>query len=437
MTGTANKAAPGVPFYTPAQEPPAGTPVDASSAPTLFQPLRIRDVTLNNRIWVSPMCQYSAEDGHLTDYHLVHLGQFALHGAALTIIEATAVEPRGRISPEDVGLWKDSQVAPLKRVADFIHSQNQAVGIQLAHAGRKASLLAPWITETHGKALAHESEGGWPDDCVAPSAIPYTEDWATPRELTVEEIQGLVKGFADAAKRAIEAGIDVIEIHAAHGYLFTEFLSPLSNKRTDQYGGSFENRTRFLFETLKAVRDVIPSGTPLFLRISATEWMEYAGNPSWTIEDSIKLAKLLPEAGVDLLDVSSGGNNPAAKMVIEPYYQVSLAGRIREALEAEGKKLLIGAVGMISSGEMARSIVQAKKAKEFAGAETNGQKAAEQGNVATLEVDEEHGQVTQADAVLVARQFLREPNFVYKIADEIGVNVKWANQYHRAPRRKH
>ncbi|CCF38223.1 NADH:flavin oxidoreductase/NADH oxidase [Colletotrichum higginsianum] len=429
MTGTANKAAPGVPFYTPAQEPPAGTPIDPSPAPTLFQPLRIRDVTLNNRIWVSPMCQYSAEDGHVADYHVVHLGQFALHGAALTVIEATAVEPRGRISPEDVGLWKDSQIAPLKRVADFIHSQNQAVGIQLAHAGRKGSLLAPWITEVHGKSLARESEGGWPDDCVAPSSIPYTKDWATPRELTVEEIQGLVKSFADAAKRAIEAGIDVIEIHAAHGYLFSEFLSPLSNKRTDQYGGSFENRTRFLLETIKAVRDVIPSGAPLFVRISATEWMEYAGNPSWTIEDSIKLAKLLPGLGVDLLDVSSGGNNEAAKIDISPYYQVSLAGRIREALEAEGKKLLIGAVGMISSGEMARSIVQAKKANREVNGEVNGQNA-------TLEVDEEHGQVTHADAVFVGRQFLREPNFVYKIADEIGVKIKWANQYHRAPRRK-
>ncbi|KAK1513144.1 NADH:flavin oxidoreductase/NADH oxidase [Colletotrichum paranaense] len=434
MTGTANKAAPGVPFYTPAQEPPAGTPVDAPAAPTLFQPLQIRDLTLNNRIWVSPMCQYSADNGHMTDYHLVHLGQFALHGAALTIIEATGVEARGRISPEDVGLWQDSQVAPLKRVVDFIHSQNQAVGIQLAHAGRKASTLAPWITETKGKALALESEGGWPDDCVAPSSIPFTEGWATPRELTLEEIQGVVKAFAESAKRAVEAGVDVIEIHGAHGYLITQFLSPLTNQRTDKYGGSFENRTRILFEVIKAVRDVIPSGMPLFLRISATEWMEYDGKPSWVVEDSIKLAKLLPEAGVDLLDVSSGGNNEAQKIEISPYYQVSIAGKIREALAAEGKKLFIGAVGMISSGEMARSIVQARGSGS---AEANGHNGVDQGNAATLEVDEEHGQVTQADAVFVARQFLREPNFVYKIADEIGVRIKWANQYHRAPRRKH
>ncbi|KAF4830402.1 NADPH dehydrogenase afvA [Colletotrichum tropicale] len=436
MTKTANKPAPNVPFYTPAQEPPAGTPVDASPpAPTLFQPLRIRDLTINNRVWVSPMCQYSARDGHVTDYHLVHLGQFALHGAGLTIVEATAVEPRGRISPEDVGLWADSQTAPLKRVVDFVHSQGQLAGIQLAHAGRKASTLAPWITEKVGKALAKEAEGGWPEDVVGPSSIPFDEGWALPKELSVEEIAVLVKKFAESAKRAVEAGFDVIEIHGAHGYLISEFLSPLSNQRTDQYGGSFENRTRFLFETIQAVRDVIPSGMPLFLRISATEWMEYAGAPSWTVDDSLRLAKLLPDAGVDLLDVSSGGNNHAQKIEISPYYQVSIAGKIRAALEEEGKALLIGAVGMISSGEMARSIVQARG--EQTNGEASGHNGVDQGNCATLEVDEEHGQVTQADAVLVARQFLREPNFVYKIADEIGVKVKWANQYHRAPRRKH
>ncbi|OLN85371.1 putative NADPH dehydrogenase C23G7.10c 4 [Colletotrichum chlorophyti] len=430
MTGTVNKPASGVPFHTPAQEPPAGTPTSPSTAPTLFQPLRIRDATFNNRIWVSPMCQYSADDGHATEYHLVHLGQFALHGAALTIVEATAVEPRGRISPQDVGLWKDSQVAPLKRVVDFIHSQNQLAGIQLAHAGRKGSLLAPWISENGTRVVATESEGGWPEDSVAPSPIPYAEGWVVPKELTVEEIRGLVKGFADAAKRAVDAGFDVIEIHGAHGYLLTEFLSPLTNKRTDEYGGSFENRTRFLLETIKAVRDVIPSGTPLFLRISATEWMEHEGAPSWTLEESIRLAKLLPDAGVDLLDVSSGGNNAAQKIDIGPYYQVSLAGKIRAAVEAEGKSLLIGAVGMISSGEMAREIVQAR------GGKANGVNGVNGEERRTIEIDEEHGQVTQADAVLVGRQFLREPNFVYKIADEIGVPIKWANQYHRAPRGK-
>ncbi|KAL0939221.1 NADH:flavin oxidoreductase/NADH oxidase [Colletotrichum truncatum] len=435
MVKTANKPAAGVPFYTPAQEPPAGTPLDAATAPTLFQPLQIRDLRINNRIWVSPMCMYSADYGHMTDFHLVHLGQFALNGAALTIVEATAVEPRGRISPECPGLWQDSQIAPLKRVVDFIHSQNQLVGIQLAHAGRKASTLAPWITENRGKDLAHEDEGGWPNDVVAPSAIPYTEGWATPKELTVEDIHELTKKYAESAKRAVEAGVDVIEVHGAHGYLITEFLSPLTNKRTDQYGGSFENRTRFLFETIKAVRDVVPASMPVFLRISATEWMEYQSEPSWTVEDTIRLAKLLPEAGIDLLDVSSAGNHPQQKIEISPYYQVSIAGKIRAALEADGKKLLIGAVGMISNGEMARSIVQAQKAQQQANGQNGAQQAAN--GAATVEIDEEHGQVTQADAVLVARQFLREPNFVYKIADEIGVPIKWSNQYHRAPRRKH
>ncbi|CRK23855.1 hypothetical protein BN1708_013831, partial [Verticillium longisporum] len=343
-----NQPAKGVPFYTPAQEPAAGTAL-SSNPPTLFTPLQIRSKTLANRLVVSPMCQYSAEDGHLTDYHLVHLGQFALHGAALTIIEATAVEARGRISPEDSGLWTDSQIAPLRRIAD-------------------------------------------------------------------------------AAKRAVAAGIDVIEIHAAHGYLLTEFLSPLSNERTDRYGGSFENRTRILVEILGAVRAVVPDGLPLFVRISGTEWMEHAGRPSWDLDESIRLAKLLPGLGVDLLDVSSGGNSADQKIDIHPYYQVSLAERIRAALEEDGKALLVGAVGMISSAEMARGIVQTTQKQNG----TNGAAAK-----ATVEVDEEHGQVTQADVVLVARQFLREPNFVLNIARELDVDVKWANQYHRAPRRKH
>jgi 2,4-dienoyl-CoA reductase-like NADH-dependent reductase (Old Yellow Enzyme family) len=224
-----NTPAPGVPFYTPAQIPPAGTPLDKASAPTLFQPLRIRDLELHNRIVVSPMCQYSADNGHLTDYHLVHLGQLALHGPGLIFVEATAVEPRGRISPQDSGLWQDSQIAPLRRVTDFIHSQGVKAAIQLAHAGRKASTLAPWIGGTANKTVAPESAGGWPNDVVGPSAIPFYEDHAQPKELTIQEIKGLVQKFAESAKRAVEAGFDVIEIHGAHGYLINEFLSPLSN----------------------------------------------------------------------------------------------------------------------------------------------------------------------------------------------------------------
>lgn len=224
-----NPGAEGVPFFTPAQNPPAGTALDASTAPTLFRPLRIRGVTLQNRFVVSPMCTYSARDGHATDFHLVHLGQFALSGAALTIVEATAVEARGRISPNCLGLWQDSQVAPLRRIVDFVHSQGGKAGIQLAHAGRKASTLARWVIDGTGANLADEAVGGWPDDVVAPSAIPFAGDYATPKALTLEDIKRLVQGFADAARRAVEAGFDVIEIHGAHGYLITQFLSSLTN----------------------------------------------------------------------------------------------------------------------------------------------------------------------------------------------------------------
>lgn len=224
-----NKAAPGVPFYSPAQEPPAGTATDQSSCPTLFKPITTRGVSMPNRFVVSPMCQYSADDGHLTDYHLVHLGQMAMRGAGLVFVEATAVEARGRISPQDSGLWKESQVAPLKRIVEFVHSQGAKIGIQLAHAGRKASTLAPWLVVAGRSSLAGEEHGGWPDDVVGPSAIPFYEGNKPPKELTVDEIKGLVKAFADAAKRSVEIGFDTIEIHGAHGYLITSFLSPLSN----------------------------------------------------------------------------------------------------------------------------------------------------------------------------------------------------------------
>lgn len=226
---TENTAAPGVPFYTPAQNPPPGTPLNKDSVPTLFQPIKIRSLELHNRVVVAPMCQYSADDGHLTDYHLVHLGQLALHGTGLIIVEATAVEPRGRISPQDSGLWQDSQIAPLKRVADFVHSQGSKIGIQIAHAGRKASTLAPWIGGTANKTLAEEDVGGWPNDVVGPSAIPFDDTNASPKELTKAEIKGLVQKFAETAQRAVKAGVDMIEVHGAHGYLICSFLSPLSN----------------------------------------------------------------------------------------------------------------------------------------------------------------------------------------------------------------
>ncbi|XDG10520.1 hypothetical protein ABKA04_010135 [Annulohypoxylon sp. FPYF3050] len=402
MSSIVNKGAPNAPFYTPAQDPPAGTALNQATAPTLFKPLKIRGVELQNRFAVSPMCQYSADDGHVTDWHFAHLSQFILRGTALTIVEATAVTPNGRITPEDVGLWKDSQIAGLKRIVDFAHSQGQKVGIQLAHAGRKASTIAPWLIPQGGsRVVAAAENGGWPENVWAPSAIKFTEGYAEPKAMTVEDIKTLVQAFKDAAKRAIAAGFDVIEIHGAHGYLITEFLSPASNKRTDQYGGSFENRTRLLFEVIDAVRSVIPDSTALFLRISTTEWMEWAGEPSWTIEDSFRLAKLLPAAGIDLLDVSSGGNNSAQRLVIHPYAQINFAGRIRDELKKDGIDLLIGAVGLVTNSEMARRIVQ-------------------------------EGEVPQADLVLVGRQLLREPEFVLRAAQELGVDVKWPNQYHRA-----
>ncbi|KAI1137993.1 FMN-linked oxidoreductase [Hypoxylon sp. FL0543] len=423
-----NRGAPNATFYTPIQDPPAGTALDPANAPTLFQPLKIRGVELQNRFVVAPMCQYSADDGHLTDWHFAHLSQFILRGTALTIVEATSVTPNGRITPQDSGLWKDSQIVPLKRIVDFAHSQGQKVGIQLAHAGRKASTIAPWLRADLSfppSATAAPEHGGWPDDVWAPSAISFGPGFADARAMTKEDIKTVVQAFADAAKRAIAAGIDVIEIHGAHGYLITEFLSPISNKRTDEYGGSFENRTRLLFEIIKAVRSVMPETMPLWLRISATEWLEHLDEPSWDIEESIRLVKLLPAAGVDLVDVSSGGNSSSQKIDAHPYYQVNLAGRIREEIKKEGLNLLVGAVGMITNAEMARSIVQEGKTL------TTGATADD-----SVENGEPAGATTKADVVLVARQFLREPEFQLRAAHQLGVEVKWPNQYHRGLWRK-
>ncbi|KAF2963242.1 hypothetical protein GQX73_g10332 [Xylaria multiplex] len=405
MASVENKAAPGAPFYTPAQEPPAGTALDPATAPTLFQPLKIRELTIQNRFVVSPMCQYSADDGHHTDWHFAHLAKYAIHGTGLIIVEATSVLPNGRITPQDSGLWKDSQIAPLKRTVDFAHSQGQKIGIQLGHAGRKASTLAPWLA--HHGTVASKEHGGWGDNVWSASGIPVAENtYARPKAATLEDIQEL--------------------IHGAHGYLITEFMSPITNQRTDAYGGSFEGRTRLLFESIAAVREVIPASMPLLLRISATEWMEHTGEPSWTLEDSIRLARLLPAAGVDLLDVSSGGNNDGQKIDVHPYYQVDLAGKIREVLKKEGIELLIGAVGFITNAEMARSIVQEGKKESTSPA----------GPDAVEDTAEAAGHVTKADVVIVARQFLREPEFVLRSAQHLGVDVKWPNQYHRAGWRK-
>ncbi|CAK7264563.1 NADH-dependent flavin oxidoreductase [Sporothrix epigloea] len=408
---TAGLPAAGVPYYTPAQTPPAGAALQPSAAdvPTLFTPITIRGVELANRFVVSPMCTYSADDGHLTDFHLVHLGQYALHGAALTIVEAAAVTPHGRISPEDAGLWQDSHIAPLKRVADFIHSQGHKIGIQLAHAGRKASHLAPWHTAKRGEhQFALESEGGWPNETVSASNVPYAPDWVEPVAMTLDDIAELRRAFVAAAKRAVAAGVDVIEIHGAHGYLITQFLSPTTNKRTDQYGGSFENRTRLLLELVHDVRAAIPDTMPLFLRISATEWLEDVEPKelTWTVEDSVRLTALLPAAGVDLLDVSSGGNSQKQRIAMHNvHYQTDLIPAIKTALRAQGSpaadELLFGAVGLVTTAELAKEAVQ------------------KDGSVG-------------ADLVLVARQFLREPEFVQRVAHQLGVPIKWPLQYLRS-----
>ncbi|KAH6675765.1 NADH-dependent flavin oxidoreductase-like protein [Halenospora varia] len=411
-----NAGAQGVAFHTPVQSPPAGSAL-SPNPPTLFSPLKIRDVTFQNRIWVAPMCMYSADNGHLTDFHLVHLGAFAYRGASLTIIEATSILPNGRISPEDSGLWQDSQIAPIRRVADFLHSQNQKIGIQLAHAGRKASTCAPWLVE-RGKAMTATIDvGGWPDDVMGASAIQWGEGYAIPREMTAQDIKDVVDGFRDSAKRAVKAGIDVIEIHGAHGYLISSFLSPISNRRTDKYGGSFENRIRLLVESIQAVREVIPSGMPLIVRVSATEWMEKSAAESWDVESTIKLAKLLPALGVDLLDVSSGGNNESQIIGMHSNFQIDIASQIRNALFDVGiKDLLIGAVGMITEAEAAKEIVQ------------NG-KPGNKGD--TVEIENEEGAIAKADIVLIARQFMREPEWVLRVAYRLGVQVKWPQQYHR------
>ncbi|KAI0172038.1 NADPH dehydrogenase [Hypoxylon sp. FL1284] len=422
MSPVVNKGAPNAAFYTPVQDPPVGTALDPSTAPTLFQPLKIRGMELQNRFVVSPMC---ADDGHLTDWHFAHLSQFILRGSALTMVEATAVLPNGRITPQCPGMWKDSQIGPLKRIADFAHSQGQKLGVQLAHAGRKASTVAPWLRSPDTQ-VAPPEDGGWADDVWAPSAVRFDDGYPDPKAMTADDIRALVQAFADAARRAVAAGVDTIEIHGAHGYLVNNFLSPLSNRRADAYGGSFENRTRVLFDIIGAVRAAIPASMPLLLRISATEWVKEGD--SWDLEQSVRLARLLPAAGVDLLDVSSAGNAPLRDLKLSlplpPYYQVDLAGHIRDAVRADGgaPRLLVGAVGLITNAEMARSIVQEGRP---APARADGRD--------TVEVaDEDSGRVSQADLVFMARQYLREPEFPLRVAHQLGVDVKWPNQYSRA-----
>jgi 2,4-dienoyl-CoA reductase-like NADH-dependent reductase (Old Yellow Enzyme family) len=351
----------------------------------LFSPIQLAGLELANRIVVSPMCQYSSEDGFSSDWHLVHLGSRAVGGAGLIFTEATAVVPEGRISPQDLGLWKDEHIPGLKRIVDFVHQQGSRAGVQLAHAGRKASMARPWAPEQR---YVTPAEGGW-QDVMAPSPLPFAENYGQPIALDAAGIERVRQAFVDAARRALKAGFDVIELHSAHGYLFHEFLSPLSNQRADAYGGSFENRIRLLVETVDAVRAVLPAETPLFVRISASDWVE----GGWDVEQSVALAKVLKEHKVDLMDVSSGGMAPQAVMPVGPGYQTHFSERIRR--EAN---LPTGTVGMITTAAQAEHILRSE----------------------------------QADVVLLAREFLRQPYWPLKAAEELHDVMSWPPQYLRA-----
>jgi 2,4-dienoyl-CoA reductase-like NADH-dependent reductase (Old Yellow Enzyme family) len=353
----------------------------------LFTPVRLRGVEVRNRAWVSPMCQYSSVDGLPNQWHLVHLGSFARGGAGLVFTEAAAVVPEGRISPQDAGIWNAEQQAAWAAIVDFLHGQGARAGIQLAHSGRKGSTLRPW----DGRGPVPDGDGGWQP--VAPSALAFPGLREDPRELTTSEIADVVAAFAAAAERSLAAGFDVLEIHAAHGYLLHQFLSPLSNQRRDEYGGSFENRVRVLLEVVDAVRSVVPEETPVLVRVSATDWAD----GGWTVDDSVRLAVLLRAHGVDLVDVSSGGNVARAAIPVGPGYQVDFAGRIR----AEAG-IATGAVGMITEPKQAEEIL------------TSG----------------------AADVVLLARAVLRDPHWTLRAAHELGVGagegVDWPPQYERA-----
>jgi 2,4-dienoyl-CoA reductase-like NADH-dependent reductase (Old Yellow Enzyme family) len=351
--------------------------------PPLFTPLRLRGLELRNRIVVSPMCQYSSADGLANDWHLVHLGSRAVGRAGLVIAEATAVLPEGRISPQDLGLWSDAHVEGLARCTRFIAEQGSASGVQLAHAGRKASTAPPW----EGGVVVPPTLGGW--QTVAPSAVPFRDGDPVPTALDADGIREVVRAFAAAAGRARAAGFNVVELHAAHGYLLHQFLSPLSNRRDDAYGGPFENRVRLTLEVTDAVRAVWPGDRPLFVRVSATDWAD----GGWDVEQSVALAVLLRERGVDLVDCSSGGLAPRVRIPVAPGYQVAFAERVRR----EGG-IATGAVGLVTDAEHANAIVR------------DG----------------------QADLILLARQLLRDPYWPLRAARQLGAGIEWPKQYLRA-----
>jgi 2,4-dienoyl-CoA reductase-like NADH-dependent reductase (Old Yellow Enzyme family) len=349
----------------------------------LFSPLSIKGLTFKNRIAISPMCQYSATDGFANDWHLIHLGSRAAGGAALIIQEATAVSPEGRISPGDLGLWKDEHIEKMQAINQFILSQNAIPGIQLAHAGRKASVSEPW----NGNKKMDEKNGGW--ETIAPSAIGYHANEKPPIDLDKTGIQKVISDFKSATKRAVQAGFQLVEIHAAHGYLLHQFMSPLSNSRTDEYGGSFENRIRLTLEVIEAVQSEWPKDLPLFIRISATDWAD----GGWNTEESVQFSKIVKEMGIDLIDVSSGGLVSHQKIPLGASYQVPFAERIKKETG-----ILTGAVGLITEAIQAEEIVATE----------------------------------QADLVLFARESLRDPYLGLNFAKELGADVPWPKQYERA-----
>jgi 2,4-dienoyl-CoA reductase-like NADH-dependent reductase (Old Yellow Enzyme family) len=349
----------------------------------LFSPFRLREVEFKNRIFVSPMCQYSSADGLPTDWHLVHLGSRAVGGASLVIVEATAVSPEGRISPSDSGIWSETQAEAFKRLTGFIREQGSVPGIQLAHAGRKASTAVPW----RGDRPLTMAEGGWPT--LAPSPVPFDKDYPIPREMTPKDLEAVVGRFAEATRRSFQAGFRVIEIHLAHGYLLHEFLSPLSNRRADNYGGSLENRMRFPLEVVKAVRESWPSDLPLFVRISSTDWVE----GGWDLFQSLALAHRLKNLEVDLIDCSSGGLVPYAKITVGPGYQTPFSAEIRSKVG-----IATGAVGLITDPIQAEQILT----------------------------------IGQADAILLAREMLRDPYWPHHAAQILKADIPWPSQYLRA-----
>ena len=352
--------------------------------PHLFSPLKIKSIEFKNRIAVSPMCEYSSEDGFANDWHLVHLGSRAIGGAALVIAEATAVSPEGRITAGDLGIWKDEHIEKLKQITGFIEEHGAVPGIQLAHAGRKASHMLPW---EGGAQIPSTAPGGW--KALAPSAIAFTDAEEAPLALDKAGIDKVVADFKAAAERALKAGFKVIELHGAHGYLMNEFLSPLSNQRTDEYGGSFENRTRLVLEIIAAVKEVWPEDHPLFIRISASEWVE----GGWNADDSVALAKILKDKGIDLVDCSSGGNASNQQIQLKPGYQVQFAEKIKK--EAG---IPTGAVGLITEPVQADEIIQ----------------------------------TGEADLIFLARELLRDPYFPLRAAYVLKHEVKWPVQYERA-----